>query len=338
MLPVLVTPEPGARPYKAAAKLALSGNLNDPNYTVEMIYGMDPNTDPTVTITSESSGTVLFEPDVQHLSEIEVDSDGNLYILSAHGYTDNKWVLMYDEQLGNFSETRISLSRFNMANPAVMLVSSNEEKLYLTSCANESADLATEVYRFSIVRQGNNDPDLALDEVITVNCPDPNVCDAFPALCAGGSYIATITAMAENPDDGTVYATGFTAPKFDTNLTELPPEIEQRGIYTTAILARIPLGTAGPVNAVEFSDATGEPIALPMSITWTGGKLPKCNGADISGNGTVDMEDFAILASQWFSTSGSLSADIAPERYYDETVDILDLAAFSAYWLHTDCK
>ncbi len=73
-------------------------------------------------------------------------------------------------------------------------------------------------------------------------------------------------------------------------------------------------------------------------IAWTGGKLPKCSGADISGNGDVDMEDFAILVSQWFSTSGSLSADIAPERYYDETVDILDLATLATYWLHTDCK
>ncbi|MEE9365283.1 MAG: leucine-rich repeat domain-containing protein [Dehalococcoidales bacterium] len=337
VLPVLVTPSAGATPYKAAAKLALSGNLNDPNYFVEMIYGMDPNTDRTVTITSRSSGTVLLEPDVQHLSEIEVDSDGNLYILSAHGYTDNKWVLMYDERIGNPSETRISLSQFNIANPAVMLVSSNKEKLYLTSCANESADLAIEVYRFSIVRQGN-DPNLALAEVITVNCPDPNVCGALPAFCAGGSYVATITAMAEDPDDGTVYATGFTAPKFDTNLTELPPEIKERGIYTTAILAKIPIDTAGPVDAREFKNTTGAPIVLPMSIAWTGGKLPKCSGADISGNGDVDMEDFAILVSQWFSTSPSLSADIAPERYYDETVDILDLATLATYWLHTDCK
>ena len=144
--------------------------------------------------------------------------------------------------------------------------------------------------------------------------------------------------MAENPDDGTVYATGFTAPKLDTNLTELPSEIEQWGIYTTAMLAKIPFGTAGPVDAEEFNDATGEPIVLPMSIAWTGGKLPKCGGADINGNGEVDMEDFAIMASQLFSTSGSLSADIAPERYYDETVDILDLAAFSTYWLHTGCN
>ena len=337
VLPVLVTPQPGATPYKAAAKLALSGNLNDPNYSIAMIYGMDPNTDPTVTVKSESDGTILFEPDVQQLSEIEVDSDGNLYILSAHGYTDNKWVLMYDEQIGNPSETRVSLGQFNIANPAVMLAS-DYEKLYLTSCANESADLATEVYRFSIVRQGGNDPNLELDETITVNCPDPNICDASPALCAGGSYVTTITAMAEDPDDGTVYATGFTAPMLDPNLAELPPEIEQRGIYTTAMLAEIPFDTAGPVDAKEFNDATGAPIVLPMSIAWTGGALPKCGGADISGNGNVDMEDFAIMVSQWLSTSPGLSADIAPERYYDETVDNLDLAALATYWLQTGCN
>lgn len=75
------------------------------------------------------------------------------------------------------------------------------------------------------------------------------------------------------------------------------------------MLAKIPFGTAGPVDAEEFNDAAGEAIVLPMSIAWTGGKLPKCSGADI-----------------------------APERYYDETVDILDLAELATYWLHIDCK
>jgi len=334
--PVLVTPEPGGIPYKAAAKVVLSGTSNDPNYTIEMIYGMDPNTDPEVTTKSAGSGNVV--QDFQDISEIEVGPNGKVYVLSAHGFDDSKWVLMYDELSGNSSRTLVSLKQFNIAGPMAMLVSSIEEKLYLTSCENEPADLVTDIYRFSIVRPDGADPNLVLDETITVNCPAPNVCGALPAVCADGSYIATITAMTENPDDGTVYATGFTAPKFGDNLEDLPPEIEDQGIYTTAILAEIPLATAGPVDAKKFNDATGEPIVLPMSIAWTGGKLPKCNGADISGNGKVDMEDFAILASQWLGTAGNPSADIAPERYYDGEVDILDLAAFSAYWLHSGCN
>lgn len=56
------------------------------------------------------------------------------------------------------------------------------------------------------------------------------------------------------------------------------------------------------------------------------------NIADISGNGTVDLTDFAMLASQWRTAPATPSADIVPLGG-DGQVDILDLLMLAENWL-----
>jgi hypothetical protein len=55
--------------------------------------------------------------------------------------------------------------------------------------------------------------------------------------------------------------------------------------------------------------------------------------ADIDGDGNVAFTDFGYLASQWLSSPGEPSADIAPLPEGDGTVNELDLAAFVERWL-----
>jgi hypothetical protein len=79
-------------------------------------------------------------------------------------------------------------------------------------------------------------------------------------------------------------------------------------------------------------------LALPLSIVWTGTITAEdnCGGADISGNGRVDLADFAIVESQWLGVPGTPSADIAPEPL-DNLVNLTDLAVVAAYWLESEC-
>jgi hypothetical protein len=56
--------------------------------------------------------------------------------------------------------------------------------------------------------------------------------------------------------------------------------------------------------------------------------------ADLNCNGTVNFEDFAVLADQWLQPPGILSADMAPEPG-DGTVNFLDFAVFAENWLET---
>lgn len=101
-------------------------------------------------------------------------------------------------------------------------------------------------------------------------------------------------------------------------------------------LASVPYGNSGQVWATHLSNA--DDLALPLSIAWAGTIIAgeDCVGADVSGNGRVDLEDFAILESQWLEVPGIPSADIAPESVLG-VVNLTDLAVVATYWLESGC-
>jgi hypothetical protein len=78
-------------------------------------------------------------------------------------------------------------------------------------------------------------------------------------------FLATITSITEDPAEGTLYATGFTAPKFATE-DALPYGELDDSIFTTPILAVLPADTNEPVEATEVA---GCDLVLPLSIVWT---------------------------------------------------------------------
>jgi hypothetical protein len=303
-----------------------------------MLYGTDPKTDSTVTITSQDSGDILFEPDIQHQSEIEADDDGNVYVLSSHWFNDNDWIVIYNAQQGNMSGIRVCLNDFGIEAPTAMTVSGDGDRLYLTSSVSDSNDLVTQIYCFAISKSGQAATGLSQERIVDVYCPPPELCLLHEELCSGG-YVAAITSMTENPDTGTLYATGFTAPKFPADLAELPPEID--GVYSTSFLAMVPPDPADPVTVMQIADEGPDPLALGISVVWAGGTQSECGGADITGSsGRVDSYDFAVLVSEWRKTSppDTLSADIAPYPGGDGVVDLKDLAAFAEHWLDTNCN
>ena len=56
-----------------------------------------------------------------------------------------------------------------------------------------------------------------------------------------------------------------------------------------------------------------------------------CESADISKNGKVDFNDFALFAENWLEPwSGDLDVD--------RDVDLVDLRKFTSYWLNSDCN
>ena len=102
----------------------------DPNegYRVTQLYGKNPVDDPQATVQGLDCTGVLLEPDVQQVREIEVDTRGNLYVLSAQQINDNDWLLVYDTTLGNTSEQRIDLSGV-IEGPSALLVSAAADAL-----------------------------------------------------------------------------------------------------------------------------------------------------------------------------------------------------------------
>ncbi|MHC4867554.1 MAG: hypothetical protein ACYTEX_26080, partial [Planctomycetota bacterium] len=221
MVPVLVTPlvEPGCS-YAAVAKLELTGNGN---YNLLELYGENPATDPDQTralSVCDDFRSFIYEPDVQHLHEIEVDSHGNVFVLSfvissdANDTNDNDWLSIYNKAAGNDSEVRVLLSDAGLGGsalkaPSAMVVLSSGEKIYFASSVSSADDLTTQIHCFSIEKTDSNVTGLTYDGSVDINCPEPDICPTFCDEALG--YVTTVTSMAENPQDGTLYVTGFTA-------------------------------------------------------------------------------------------------------------------------------
>jgi hypothetical protein len=218
-----------------------------------------------------------------------------------------------------------------------MVVSSFDEKLYLASSRNTSNDLITEVYRFSIDKTAEEIAGLTLEDTVEVNCPQPAICSTYPTLCDPGlGYTATIVSMAQNPQDGTLYVAGFTAPKFP-EAEKLPSQVKEE-VFTTPTLAFIAADANEQVEASVFAACD---LALPSSIVWTG-TLPKCGGADFGPDGTVNWIDLSVISQYWLETNCEAlddcgGADLEPVGEPDGDVDLRDLAVFAQYWLDAGC-
>jgi len=328
VVPVLVTSPGNECPYKAAAKLVLQ-NDPDPNYSIAMIYGKDPSTDPDVTVTSYGCDDIILEPDFQQIHEIEIDAFGNLFVISSQALNDNDWILIYDEATGNASELRILLTDV-VEGLAALSVSSSDNRLYLASSVNSLPDAKTRVFRFNIQRSGNSVVGITFDDFIDINNPSSGD--------MGYGYFAAIISITENPVDSSLYVTGFTSPKYgdEDTFNNFDP------IFTTPTLAVIPYNSSSPITAAEI---TGSDMALPISVIWTGaaGEADWCCGADLDFSNEVDFFDFSIFADYWLesdcvSPDWCGGADLNPDIGDRGQVDIVDLDIFTAHWLEADCS
>jgi hypothetical protein len=231
---------------------------------------------------------------------------------------------------------RIPLTDSNLIGPTGMVVSSFDDKLYLASSTNTSTDLTTEIYRFSITRTGEDVNGITYDQKVDVNCPAPAICTTYPTVCdAGLGYVTSITSMAASRRDGSLYVTGFTAPRF-SDAAKLPSQVTE--IFTTPMLAVVPADSNDPVEAVEIA---GCDLALPFSIASTALE-DKCGGADFGPDGTVNWADLKVAGQYWLETNCAAfdncdGADLEPVGNPDGDVDFKDLAVLAQYWLETGC-
>jgi internalin A len=267
--------------YLAAAKLKLGGNF-DGGYTVEALYGLDPAGD--ASQKNDPNGTYCeditrfgYEPDTQHLREIEVDATGRVYVLSSsfkqspNTTTKDNYVLIYDEDQPDNRQV-VSLNDLDLVGPTAMVVSRAGDRLYLTSTgAAEDADpngLTTKVYCFSIKTRADGKLDLTLEGNVPVKGPEPAAATMYSELVEPDRFVCMITSMAEDPVTGTLYAVGFTAPRF----TEAWEGDMVVGFFTEPILAEIPKGATEMIHARSISDSNlDHPLLLPLSMVWTAG-------------------------------------------------------------------
>jgi hypothetical protein len=153
-----------------------------------------------------------------------------------------------------------------------------------------------------------------------------------------------VTSIIEDPVTKSLWVAGFSF-NYIPDRQEILENYQFAAPFYRPYLAKVPVEPNDVnVTAVNIWGAGGSDLAMPLSICWTGARptQEKCGGADLSGNGNVNMLDFAKLAIYWLNTNcASLNncngADLEPEAIPDGDVDLRDLDVFAVHWLNTGC-
>jgi hypothetical protein len=282
-------------------------NGNEPNaYTAAAKLQLDPCATPPYHVVKLYDGP-LYANDNQRqyrntLREIELDYRGNVFVTNAN--IMNKSDILWKFEPNGFTR-RVNLGDSNgachISAPIGLCVSNITNILYLASSLRHETDPNLTVIH------GLSTATMTPVRTITIH---------------GMQHITGIT---EDPVTKSLWATGF---NLNSNPSPMP--------FYDPYIAKVPQG-ANDVCAVSIFNA--DDLSMPLSICWTGASI--FGGADLDGNGTVNIFDFAIMARHWMNMGCSApenpceGADIEPQAIPDGDVDILDLDILANYWLNS---
>lgn len=306
---VAFDPDFATNGYIYAVPVVISSDESDaPAYTAAAKLELLESGDPPYQLIEIYDDIQAADPDdnrnLNGQREIEVGSDGSVYVANAM-HNSNKSNLLWRYDASATMADRILLDNEpNFPAPIAMYMSDSTNMLYMASSLLNPTDP-----NLSVIRGFSTTAALTFTRTITINS------------------MHQITGITEDPETGTLWIVGFSM--FD--LPDSPNPNDEPFYYP--YLAAVPAGINN-VDAVPLSGPSND-LALPLSIVWTGELAANCGGANISGDDKVNLQDFAILASQWHSAPGVPSADIASPS--DSIVNILDLAVIAEYWLQTGC-
>ncbi|MCP4708154.1 MAG: hypothetical protein GY869_05990, partial [Planctomycetes bacterium] len=240
------------------------------------------------------------------LREIEVDDEGNLYVINSHELNESDMLWVFDTTSGTV-EQKLNFKDRSINAPTAMHISDANDVLYLTSSQNAPDAVTTSLVGLSTT-------DLSVVRTVSIT---------------GMGHVTCIT---EDPVNGTLWAGGF---KME-NIPMYPDPASP--VFYYPFLAQVPAGSSGPIAAVSVSGAGN--MSLPMSMVWIGPLPDLCGGADMNNDGSVDLGDLSIMVQYWLDVGcttpegcGKANLDNADGK---DTVNLLDFAYFAQYWLW-DC-
>ncbi len=223
VLPVVVSPV-DASPYLAAARLRLGDGVS---YQIDRLYDDPP-----------------LPNDNQYrdsLRELEIDSDGNVYVLNAHSLNESDILWRYRP---DGTVERVDLGRPGSENycraPTAMHMSTTTSMLYFASSQENEADRNT-----SILYGYSTSGTLVLQRSVAIS---------------GMQHVA---GMAEDPTTGRLWVVGFSMYYVPTYPNPTVPA------FYYPCLAAVD-SDAESAEALPFDDSDSSDLALPLSILWTG--------------------------------------------------------------------
>ncbi len=224
VVPVVVQPlGQGSSPYLAAAKLSGS------NRRIAHIFD-DPNRDITHSPT-------LDNPNLAGLREIELDSEGNVYILNVNALNSSTilWKYSATGQVLN----RMELEGLGIFDPVGLCVTHDSDGLVYLACGRNDPNDRDGTYVFGL---------------------SPNTLEVERRVTIKGLH--HITGMTEQAGNGTLWIVGYSLDAIPEHLNRF--DLPRYGAY----IAKLETNYVGDsVQAEAITDA-GENVVLPISVTY----------------------------------------------------------------------
>ncbi len=225
VVPVVVDPDDG-EPYAAAAKLRLTADGDSPYELVELYDDAPPLND---------------NQRRNSLREIEIDSQGNVYVLNVNSLNESDILLKY---MPDGTVERLNLGRSDgggyVPAPIAMFVSRTDGALYLASATGSGAEP-----RSVVIYELSTEGGLALVKSVTID------------------GVHHVTGITEDPATGTLWIAGF-------NMEDVPqdPDPTQPAFYYPYLASISAVDDS--VEVLPLFAPASHDLALPMSILWTG--------------------------------------------------------------------
>ena len=274
---------------------------------------------------------------VQDQREIEVDGEGNVFVINGSAHSpDNDWLVVYDESSGTELE-RVVLTDVDpgLKSPNALLVSRYyADTLYLTSSIDvDPNDTQTPIYRCDVCDLSDPNAPLTVNTTIAIEQPTGGQPDY------GYGYLATLTDLAEDVATGDLYALGLTLAKVEENLSTTDPLYQQLfrddgTIYSQPTLAHVPAGSSGPITADPLS---GYDLAWPLSLSYLGPDQSTFGLGDLNCDGSLnslDIDPFVLVLTstppdylEYYAEHPDCDATLA-DTNTDGSVNSLDIDPF----------
>ena len=261
--------------------------------------------------------------------------EGNVYILSAHAFSENNWILIYDD--AGTSEHRVLITEDPNQNighdydtvlgpmgPNAMALSPRMNRLYLAPTAvvsDPNGPAASQLYSYIIDRSGSAATGLSLNNVTNIEYPDLVLVDQF-----GLGFAAGVTAIQEQLSG--LWVVGFASPRFPADFASGDPGYDSYfcsmcPVFTAPTLAGVQSPDLGQAQGVQIHC---HDLALPISAVALGASDLL---GDMDGDGDVDLADYGLFAAA-MNGPGEPLTEPAADLDGDQDSDLDDFAVFAA--------
>ncbi len=293
-------------PYRSVARV----DLSDATPAITHLYGESPQAAGTQPALGFNCDTFIFNPDLSHIREIEVDNDGHLLVAASNSLNNNQWLRIWDTTLGiHLHDVELGNLSAPIEAPRAMtwVPSSDGGTIFFGTALTTPGATDTQVVRYDL----------------NVASPTPLSNPAIYSI----SDMRFVSSIVWDAASSSAIIIGMSR-------DDIPVEVDfddQSAIFSTARIAVLP-SRAVTVMASPL-DVNG--LALPLGAAI--GPASACIAGDTNEDGSVTVADVPSFVGFVLSPPSAPAQRERVDVNNDNAVDSLDVAEFVQLLLSGGC-